>query len=79
MHPPLKFSGIRRSITAIACTAAIAITAGGGDSPSPELGNSSPNQTLQTASVEPTPEETAADQRARAPLAQMTLDEKVDT
>jgi beta-glucosidase len=78
MHPPLKFSGIRRSITAIACTAAIVISAGCGDSSSPKLGNSSPNQTLQTASVEPTPEETAADQRARALLAQMTLDEKVD-
>jgi beta-glucosidase len=78
MHPPLKFSGIRRSITAIACTAAIVISAGCRDSSSPELGNSSPNQTLQTASVEPTPEETAADQRARALLAQMTLDEKVD-
>jgi hypothetical protein len=32
MHPPLKFSGIRRSITAIACTAAIVISAGCGDS-----------------------------------------------
>lgn len=78
MHPPLKFSGIRRSITAIACTAAIVISAGCDDSSSPKLGNSSPNQTLQTASVEPTPEETAADQRARALLARMTLDEKVD-
>jgi beta-glucosidase len=78
MHPPLKFSGILRSITAIACTAAIVISAGCGDSSSPKLGNSSPNQTLQTASVEPTPEETAADQRVRALLAQMTLDEKVD-
>jgi hypothetical protein len=37
------------------------ITAGCGNSPSPDAGNSSPNQTPQTASSAPTPQETAAD------------------
>jgi beta-glucosidase len=73
MRPLLKFSGILRSIKAIGCTAAIAITVGCGGPSSPEPGDSS-----LKPPIAPAQEDAAAEQRAQALLAQMTLDEKID-
>jgi len=73
MPASLKFSDIRRDITAIACISAITITAGcGGDSTSSDAANSLPAKTIAATAAA-----TAADQRARDLLSRMTLDQKI--
>jgi hypothetical protein len=77
MFPLLQFSGIRRSVTAIACTAVMAITIGCGDLALSDAGANPLGESPPTAMTAPTPQETAADQRALNLPAQMTLAEKI--
>lgn len=88
MYSSLKVSGrARRRITAIACTAAIALVAGCGgsssndDAPPTSASASAPDPVPVPAPVapaQPAPEVVAAEQRAKDMLARMTLEEKVD-
>ena len=79
MYSSLKLSGrARRRMTAVACTTAIAISVScsGGSSDDSEQTPTPPTQPVLPA--QPSPEVAAAELRAKAMLAQMSLEEKVD-
>jgi beta-glucosidase len=85
LNPAVKLAGIRRSISAIACTAVVTIVGGcGGSSSSPDDGpaDQPPPSGYQPtpAPQDPTPEDKAAkaNERAQGLLAGMSLDDKVD-